>query len=174
MQSLILFHFNLNSENDNCFNFRYNLTSTMGETRKQAQLQNEAWRGKSGVPLEVYSLHTWPGVLPPAITQGSPQPKIANRHRPRIWSNCGFRELTFFLLYQVNELGHIVKMFAFSLPMRKMLVLKIFSLIICMSKSFFCIQLFADRSFFMYILGNFEKKNYSRITYTDPITSKVY
>lgn len=40
-QSFILFLFNLNSENENLFNFRYNLTSTMGETGQQAQLQNE-------------------------------------------------------------------------------------------------------------------------------------
>lgn len=158
MQSLILFLFNLNSENDNCFNFRYNLTSTMGETRKQAQLQNEAWRGKSGVPLEVYSLHTWPGVLLPAITQGSPQPKIANRHRPRIWSNCGFRELTFFLLYQVKELGYLVKMFAFSLPMRKMFVFKIFSLIICMSKSFFAFSCLQIDLFYVYFRQLWKKK----------------
>lgn len=80
----------------------------MGETGQQAQLQNEAGWGKSGVPMEVCSLYTWSGVLLPAITQGSPQPKIANRHRPRIWSNRGFRELTiFYFFYQVNELGHL-------------------------------------------------------------------
>lgn len=128
--------------------------------------QEFLWRCILSIPdLEFFRLPSPRGVL---------NPKLPIVIDPESGVTVDFVSWHFFLLYQVNELGHLVKIFAFSLPMRKMFVLKIFSLIICMSKSFFCIQLFADRSFFMYILGNFEKKNYSRITYTDPITSKVY
>lgn len=127
--------------------------------------QEFLWRCILSIPdLEFYRLPSPRGVL---------NPKLPIVIDPESGVTVDFVSWHFFLSYQVNELGHLVKMFAFSLPMRKMLVLKIFSLIICMSKSFFAFSCLQIDVFYVYF-RQLWKKNYSRIIYTDPITSKVY
>lgn len=112
--------------------------------------QEFLWRCILSIPdLEFYRLPSPRGVL---------NPKLPIVIDPESGVTVDFVSWHFFLLYQVNELGHLVKMFAFSLPMRKMFVLKIFSLIICMSKSFFAFSCLQIDLFYVYFRQLWKKK----------------
>lgn len=112
--------------------------------------QEFLWRCILSIPdLEFYRLPSPRGVL---------NPKLPIVIDPESGVTVDFVSWHFFLLYQVNEIGHLVKMFAFSLPMRKMFVLKIFSLIICMSKSFFAFSCLQIDLFYVYFRQLWKKK----------------
>lgn len=112
--------------------------------------QEFLWRCILSIPdLEFYRLPSPRGVL---------NPKLPIVIDPESGVTVDFVSWHFFLLYQVNELGHLVKMFAFSLPMRKMFVFKIFSLIICMSKSFFAFSCLQIDLFYVYFRQLWKKK----------------
>lgn len=112
--------------------------------------QEFLWRCILSIPdLEFYRLPSPRGVL---------NPKLPIVIDPESGVTVDFVSWHFFLLYQVNEIGHLVKIFAFSLPMRKMFVFKIFSLIICMSKSFFAFSCLQIDLFYVYFRQLWKKK----------------
>lgn len=111
--------------------------------------QEFLWRCILSIPdLEFYRLPSPRGVL---------NPKLPIVIDPESGVTVDFVSWHFFLLYQVNELGHLVKMFAFSLPMRK--TFRAWNIFIDnLSKRFFAFSCLQIDLFFIYILGNFEKK----------------